>query len=315
MIAALAQYLKKIFLSFRRWLRSNLHHVSVFFLILMLTVVFFLPRIVVTINSGEGGVLFKRFSGTVIDKVYTEGLYLIYPWNKMIIYNARVQTVLHSFDVLTAQGLPIHLSLAIRFKPEYNMLGLLHQQVGPNYINTIITTEVESVVRKRLSTHNPEEIYTNKDKILTQVVVEAMDALGQKYIKANDVIIRGISLPPAIQKAIEDKLTQQQEAEAYVYRLKKEEDEAKRKSIEADGIKAFQDRITQSLSSKMLQWQGIQATLELAKSTNSKVVVIGAGPNGMPLILGSEFGRSDNGLNTPPAPAPAMLKENPKPKP
>ena len=253
-----------------------------------MSIAFLWPQIVITINSGEGGVLYRRFFGTVTDKVFTEGLHIIYPWDTMYIYNGRIQTVLHDFDVLTNQGLPIHLSLAIRFRPEYEMLGLLHQQVGPDYINTIITPQVESVLRKRLSPYNPEDIYMNKNNILTQVVIEAMEELGQKYITANDVIIREIALPKTILEAIESKLTEEQHEQAYVYRLKREEKEAQRKRLEAEGIKDYQNTVSKTLSDKLLKWQGIQATVELAKSNNTKIVVIGSGSTGLPLILNTE---------------------------
>lgn len=291
---ATVQYFKNSFLRLRRWIQRNLAYFAVFFVSLLLTFIFLWPQIVITVNSGEGGVLYKRFFGTVTDKVYTEGIYAIFPWDTLYIYNGRIQTVLHDFDVLTNQGLPIHLSLAIRFRPEYDMLGLLHQQVGPDYINTIIIPEVESVLRKRLSPYKPEEIYTNKDKILTTVVIEAVEALGQKYVTANDVIIREIALPPTIRQAIEAKLTEEQRDQTYVYRLKREEKEAKRKAIEAEGIKNYQDTVAKTLSDKLLKWQGIQATLELAKSNNSKVVVIGAGSSGMPLILGSDYSNNSH---------------------
>ena len=318
---AIALYSQKRFLLFRSWIQRNLAYFAVFFVSLMIAFIFLWPQIIITINSGEGGVLYKRFFGTVTDKVYTEGIYAIFPWDTMYIYNGRIQTVLHEFDVLTNQGLPIHLSLAIRFRPEYDMLGLLHQQVGPDYINTIITPEVESVLRKRLSPYKPEEIYTNKDKILTTVVIEAMEALGQKYVTANDVIIREISLPPSIRQAIETKLTEEQRDQTYVYRLKREEKEAKRKAIEAEGIKNYHDTVAKTLSDKLLKWQGIQATLELAKSNNSKVVVIGAGSTGMPLILGSDYSNTPHETQneavkkTTPVPVeptpPAVEKQNP----
>lgn len=295
-----ADYLKRKLLKFRAWIFASLQYLAVFFLIILLCFAFLWPQIVITINSGEGGVLYRRFSGTDTERVYIEGIYAIFPWDTMYVYDTRIQTVLHDFDVLTNQGLPIHLSLAIRFRPEYDMLGLLHQQVGPDYIKTIITPEVESVLRKRLSPYNPEDIYTNKDKILTTVVIEAVEALAQKYITANDVIIREISLPPTIQKAIESKLTEQQRYQAYVFRLKQEEQEAKRKVIEAEGIKNYQDTVAKTLSDKLLTWQGIQATLELAKSQNSKVVVIGAGSNGMPLILGSDYSSNSSEVKTTP---------------
>ncbi len=292
------EYFKNSLLKLRHWVRACLPYLVVLFSIIMLCVAFLWPQVVITINSGEGGVLYRRFFGTDTERVYTEGIYAIFPWNTMYIYDTRIQTVLHEFNVLTNQGLPIHLSLAIRFRPEYDMLGLLHQQVGPNYINTIIAPEVESVLRKRLSPYTPEDIYMNKDRILTTVVIEAIEALGQKYITANDVIIREISLPPTIRQAIEAKLTEQQRYQAYVYRLKREEHEAKRKAIEAEGIKNYQDTVAKTLSDKLLKWQGIQATLELAKSSNSKVVVIGAGSSGMPLILGGDYTSSNNAFNT-----------------
>ncbi len=269
-------------------MRETLPYFAVFLLVCVMSIAFLWPQIVITVNSGEGGVLYRRFFGTVTDKVFTEGLHLIYPWDTMYIYNGRIQTVLHDFDVLTNQGLPIHLSLAIRFRPEYEMLGLLHQQVGPDYINTIITPQVESVLRKRLSPYNPEDIYMNKNNILTQVVIEAMEELGQKYITANDVIIREIALPETIRQAIETKLTEEQREQAYVYRLKREEKEAQRKRLEAEGIKDYQNTVSKTLSDKLLKWQGIQATVELAKSNNAKVVVIGSGDTGLPLILNTE---------------------------
>lgn len=292
-VSLLFSKVKKWYGCLRSWIHDKLAYFAVLLLLCVISVAFLWPQIVITINSGEGGVLYKRFFGTVTDRVYTEGLYVIFPWDTMYIYNGRIQTVLHDFDVLTNQGLPIHLSLAIRFRPEYEMLGLLHQQVGPDYISTIITPEVESVLRKRLSPYNPEEIYMNKDNILTQVVLEAVEELGKKYITANDVIIREISLPDTIRQAIENKLTEQQKEQAYTYRLKREKDEAERKRTEAEGIRDYQNIVSKTLSDKLLKWQGIQATIELAKSNNAKVIVIGAGNSGMPLILGSDYSKNE----------------------
>ncbi len=309
-MGAIFGYFKKGFLKLRDWTRNSLPYFAVLLLLLMMSIAFFWPQIVITINSGEGGVLYRRFFGTVTDKVYTEGIHVIFPWDTMYIYNGRIQTVLHDFDVLTNQGLPIHLSLAIRFRPEYELLGLLHQQVGPDYINTIITPQVESVLRKRLSPYNPEDIYMNKNNILTQVVIEAMEELGKKYVMANDVIIREISLPQTIREAIESKLTEQQREQAYFYRLRREEKEAQRKRVEAEGIKDYQNTVSKTLSDKLLQWQGIQATVELAKSNNAKVVVIGSGASGMPLILGSDYINNET-QNSPARNKPSSANANP----
>jgi regulator of protease activity HflC (stomatin/prohibitin superfamily) len=284
-VGVLSKRFEKNFAGLRNWIRDTLPYFAVFLLICMMSIAFLWPQIVITINSGEGGVLYRRFFGTVTDKVYTEGIHLIYPWDTMYIYNGRIQTVLHDFDVLTNQGLPIHLSLAIRFRPEYDLLGLLHQEVGPDYINTIITPQVESVLRKRLSPFNPEDIYMNKNNILTQVVIEAMEELGKKYVTANDVIIREISLPETIRQAIESKLTEEQREQAYVYRLQRETKEAERKRVEAVGIRDYQTTVSKTLTDKLLKWQGIQATLELAKSNNAKIVVIDGNNLGLPISL------------------------------
>ena len=253
-------------------------------LILLLIFVFFYKRIIITIQSGETGVLYMRFGGTVTDYVYPEGIHLIAPWDKMYIYNVRIQTKFHDFEVLTNRGLPIQLSLAIRFRPEYEMVAVLHQQVGPDYINTIIIPGIESILRKEIGHYNPEEIYINKDNFLTEIIMKALEELGQKFVKINDVVIRAISLPDSIKKAIENKLVKEQQYQAYHFQLKIAEEEAKRKRIEAQGISDYQKILSETLNEKIMKWHGIQATLELSKSENTKVIVIGAGKNGLPII-------------------------------
>jgi len=307
---AMGEFIHERLHRLRLWLRSVLPYFVVFSLICTLTFVFFWPQIVITVYSGQGGVLYKRFFGTVIDKVYPEGLHLIYPWDSLYIYDVRIQTVLHDFDVLTQQGLPVHLSLAIRFRPEYEMLGLLHQQVGPDYVTTIIIPQVESVLRKRLSKHTPEEIYVNKNNILTKVVTEALEELGRKYVRANDVIIRNVVLPTSIQEAIEAKLVEEQNEQRYDFLIKRERKEATRKEIEAQGIRSYQAIVSTTLSDQLIKWQGVQATLELAKSNNTKVVVIGAGENGLPIILGN-----DHSSSPPEKSPPLKVEEKKKSKP
>lgn len=285
---------------FRKWMRAILPYIITVTLLLTLLFGFFFPSIIITINSGEAGVLYKRlFGGTVIDSLYSEGLHAIFPWDTLYIYNMRIQTVMHDFDILTNKGLPIHISFAVRFRPEEEMLGVLHQQVGPDYVNTIIIPQIESVLRTRLSLYDPEDIYTNKNNILTKVVLEALEELGKKYVTTDGIIIRSIELPDAIREAIEDKLVEQQRAKTYVFRLEREEYEAERKRIKAQGISDYHKTITKILSAdQLLKWEGIQATLKLAESTNSKVVVIGSNKEGMPLILGNDY--SSNSVVAPP---------------
>ncbi|MDM8569747.1 SPFH domain-containing protein, partial [Thiotrichales bacterium HSG1] len=173
--------IEKIRNKFRSWLRSKLPLIIVTTLLLTFSIIFFWQRIVIVISSGEAGVKYLLlFDGTITDYVYSEGIYIIFPWDTMYIYDVRIQTTLHDFEVLTNRGLPIKLQLAIRFRPEYEMLGMLHQQVGPGYVQTIIISEIESILRKKLGHLNPEDIYVNKDNVLTAVIVKALDELGQK---------------------------------------------------------------------------------------------------------------------------------------
>lgn len=296
MVNKLLVFFKKIFgffLSFfviiRGWMREVIPFLIVGVLFFILGFSYFFPQIVITVNSGEAGVLYKRFFGTVTDETYPEGIHLIFPWDTLYVYNVRIQTILHEFDIITNKGLPIRLSLAIRFQPDYEMLGMLHQQVGPDYINTIIIPEVESVLRTLLSIYDPEDIYANKEDILTRVIVEATEELEKKYITAKGIVIRSIILPDSIRGAIENKLVQQQLEKTYIHILEKEKKEAERKRIEAQGIKDYQNIVMQTLSSDLIKWQGVQATLELAKSNNAKIVIIGSGKEGLPIILGNDY--------------------------
>lgn len=276
------------FQKIRHWFRRKIPYLIVIILIILLIVVFFWSRIFYLIRSGEAGVLYQLFWGTVTDYVYSEGLHIIAPWDKMYIYNVRIQTALHQFDVLTNKGLPIHLDLAIRFRPEYDMVAVLHQQVGPDYINTIIIPQIESVLRKNIGHLNPEDIYVNKEGILSKIIVRALEEAGQKFVIVDDVIIRRVELPDQVKQAIENKLVEEQAHQAYEFKLKREEQEADRKRIEARGIQDYQDIINQTLNDKLIKWQGVQATLQLSESENAKVIVIGAGENGLPIILGTD---------------------------
>ncbi len=274
---------------FRFWARDKLPYTIMTGLILSFLFVFFWNRIVITIDSGQGGVLYKRlFVGTVTDYVYPERVHLIFPWDSMHIYNVRIQTQLHEFTVLTNKGLPIQLSLAIRFRPEYEMLGVLHQQVGPDYVEKIIVPQIESVLRKNIGRLDPEQVYTNEDGVLTKIIRLAIEEAGRKYVYIDDIIIRHVELPALVKTAIEDKLVEEQQHQKYVHILLREKEEAKRKKIEAEGIREYQEIISETLSENLLLWQGVQATLDLAKSDNAKTVVIGSGENGLPIILGGQ---------------------------
>jgi regulator of protease activity HflC (stomatin/prohibitin superfamily) len=255
---------------------------------MLLALFIFWKSIVVTIYAGEGGVLFKRWGGTVVDRVYEEGLYTIFPWDILTPYTLRTQQKRHEFDVLSKQGLTIQLKISIRFKPNKEMIGVLHKTLGPNYLDSVVIPEIESVIRRYFGKFNDDELYTSKKAILENILNDATKQLADKFIILDDLIIRKMKFPPAIQDSIQNKITQYHKFKAYEYKVEREKLEAKRKVIEAKGISQYKDLISKSITKEYLEWAGIQATLKLAESNNAKIVVIGSAKNGLPLILNHE---------------------------
>ena len=270
-------------------LKNNLPFFFVFVLIFLLMIIYLWNHIFISIKSGEGGVLYRRFAGgTVTDVVYGEGFHIIAPYNTMTVYPVRYQVYPHKMYTLSKKGLKIQLSLTIRYKPEYDLLGVLHKTVGPDYLQKVVIPEVESVLRTLVGEFEAEEVYSTKRAILQKIVNESLNQVSQRFVNIDDVMITEVELPIYIEKAIEMKLEQKQLAEAYEFKLQKENKEAERKRVEAQGIYDYNKIVDASLSDKVLTWEGVNATKEISKSPNTKVIVIGAGKDGLPLILNTE---------------------------
>jgi len=274
--------------SFKRWLLRKTPILIVLLLLLSLILAFFWNQIVITIQSGEAAVLFRRFSGTEVDTVYSEGLHIFSPLDTVYIYEVRNQIALHEFDIISKKGLTIHLSLAIRYRPEYELLGILHQRIGPDYLQRVIVPQIESVMRKELGNYRAEQIYTNEAGLLTNTILIALDEVGRNYVQVEDIIIRSIALPDQLVQAIENKLKQEEFMKSYEFRMETAAKEAARLEIEANGIKTYHTIVDSSLTEAILRHKGIDATQALAASPNAKIVVIGGGKDGLPLILNTE---------------------------
>ena len=285
-LAALLQSWHKVFPNIRKHFRENRNRWIVSTLVFLLFLAIFWPLVFVTINAGEAGVYYKRFcGGTVVDKVYAEGFHVVAPWDKMTVYNVRYQTNPHYMDVLTNRGLQVHLKLWIRYQPEYDTLGVLHQKVGPDYYNKIIVPDVEATIREVVGKYDVEELYSSEKGILQKLTNEAFSLVSDKYLKIDSILITKIEMPPSIRVAIEKKQEEQQLSEAYLYKLAREQKEAERKIIEAKGIQTSNSIIASSLSEQVLRWKGIEATLDVSKSQNSKIVLFGSGKTGLPLLF------------------------------
>lgn len=251
-------------------------------------VVIFSSRLFVKINSGEVGVLYDLVSGLKEDKVYDQGLKVIAPWNKMFIYSTRIQEDRSVMEVLSANGLTIRAELSYRYKPVYEEVGYLHNEVGENYHERIVIPEIRSATREVIGKYLPEELYSSKrDSIQTEIFDLASRRIKTKHIELDAVLIRDVGLPEKLKAAIERKLEQEQIALEYEFRLDRAEKEAERQRIEAQGKANANKILSASLTDKVLQDKGIEATLKLAESPNAKVIVVG-GDNGLPIILGNQ---------------------------
>ncbi|NLB25221.1 MAG: prohibitin family protein [Bacteroidales bacterium] len=255
----------------------------------ILIILLFGGRMFFIIEAGERGVIFRPYtSGMDIENIYGEGFHMISPWNRLYKYNVREQQREETMDVLDKNGLSINIDITVRFNPDYNNIAHLHQQFGTSYINVLVIPEVRSTVRQVSGRYTAEEIYsTKRAEVETSIKEETRQVLGENFIDMRALLIKSINLPEQIKGAIENKLKQEQEALAYQFKLQREESEAERRRIEAEGIANYNRIISASLTDNILKQRGIDATVGLAESPNAKVIVIGSGKEGLPLILGN----------------------------
>ncbi|MEP7306392.1 MAG: SPFH domain-containing protein [Acidobacteriota bacterium] len=279
----------------RAWIARRELSVVITTLMFLIVLAFFWGNIVISIRSGEEGVLWSRLFGTMIERIYLEGTHLVLPWNVMTIYNVRYQHVDRRFLVLSRDGLEITVDVTIRFKPMDKQVPKLHQLVGPSYVDTIVSPEVNTAVRTVIGRFRPDELYAAAvDEIQADIVNLARREVRNRYVDIDKVLLRVIVLPPTVANAIQRKLEQEQLSLEMQYRLSRERQEADRKRIESEGIRDYQNTVRSSLTPELLQFKGIEATLDLAKSNNAKVVIVGGGRGGLPLIL-----NADSAITTP----------------
>jgi prohibitin 1 len=272
--------------------RWPLFTLLVLFLALSLSVagaVVLWKNVFISIKPGEAGVLFRFFTGTKLDRTYGEGLHIIPPWDRMYRYELRKRVVMHSFEVLSIRGLPVRMELAIRYRPEAEVLPLLHQRIGPDYPQRVVVPQTESVLRRELSLRTAEEIYTNAGGLLSAAILLARDEVGRNFVIADDIVIRTIRLPDPVREAIEEKQAREELMQSYVFRLETAVEEAERLRDEARGIRDYQAAVDMTLSERLLRHLAITASKNLATSVNSRMVVLGGAEGGLPVLPGGSL--------------------------
>lgn len=284
----------------RKRIRPYLLYFWVTLMVFILIILFFAPNIFITIYPGHAGVLFKRLGdGTVTDKYYTEGLNIIFPWDKMYIYDIRLQEQSRTLNVLTKDGLMVETEVSVRFSPLIETLGVLHKHIGPDYADKVVFPEVEARTRDVISSYDVEELYMTDRKLIQQILSDSIlkdindqviidtllteEGKARNYIIFEDLFLKSIVLPEQVGSTIEKKVVAEQEFLTYQYILQAEQQEVIRKRIEAQGIDTFQ-----TISNiPILKWKGLEVTEQLARSPNAKLVIMGTDQN-LPILLNGE---------------------------
>lgn len=290
-------------------------------LVVLFLLIFLWNRVAISIYAGKQGVLWERFSGTVINHSFDEGFHLIWPWNDMTVYDLRVQENRDTIVALTNDGMELVIQFSILFRPLRSELGYIHRAVGPQYYGNLIypvsvasirqvigkmrTEEVIGIPEDSLLALIQETIHSNRFRVQHEDIVsgkvvtsDTVTILPRFMTDADDQIVvedlinlfqvdvklHSLALPQKVQAAINTKLVHEQMEQSYAFRLELEEKEKVRKRLEAEGIRDFEEISGVSI----LQWRGIEATESLAVSNNSKIVIIGTDQNELPILLSGE---------------------------
>ena len=298
-----------------RFVERQLPMLVIYLIVATLIGIVLAPYMLVTVPSGYVGVLWKRFGGgTVLDprRLKDEGMRITLPWNKVFLYDLRLQSATETYNAISRDGISLTASINIRFRLKRESVPQLHQSIGPNYVQALVGPEIGNRMREVIAEYTAEDVYsTKRAEIQDKIRKRAEAMLGEKMVEGGegeeeesapyriplyamlnliDTLILGIELPSAVVTAINRKIEQYYISEEYKFRVAREIRESERKKIEAEGISEFQQIVTQGISDSYLRWRGIEATLQLAQSSNSKIVIVGSGKDGLPIILGNVDG-------------------------
>lgn len=244
------------------------------------------PFVVVTIDSGHVGVLYRRFlGGTVMDRIYSEGTHLVWPWDTMHIFDARIHEELNTFSVLTKNGLLLEMDVSVLYHPIPLQTPILLRTVGKDYREKLVLPILRSSVRKVASEFYDADFYSEKSSLIQDNIhVRIEEDMGRNPVSIDNLLIRAVRLPETLNSAINDKMVAEQAALREAIRVREAEQRYKVRFIDAEAVRMTQSIVNENMSEGFLRWQGIEATKDIAKSSNAKFVITG-GKDGLPIIL------------------------------
>lgn len=304
-----------------RWAEQRL--LSIFFTVALLlsSIIVLWPLMFVIVPAGKIGVIYRPLSGGVdLSEVINEGAHLIFPWNKVTQYLVQIQLKELNLELLTSDLLKTKVTVSFQFEVNPNTLPLLHKYVGVDYLEKMIIPQVVKVTRDKVAQFNSRMAYTgNLSQVASDIAITTDNLLinqlsppglsNVRLIRVSSVQLTSVLYPASVQTAIDNKLVESEIAESFKFKIQAAGLESERKVIEAKGIREFQIIVNEGMTENYLRFRGIQATEELAKSSNAKTLIFGSGPSGLPLVLGNAID------NVPPGAMSSASAHNPPKQP
>lgn len=246
-----------------------------------------IAKSITVIPAGYVGL--KDFFGNVSDKPLYAGIHLVNPLLTIHKLSIRTQEATEQANVPSKEGLSVNLDVSLLYSLNPEKAAQVFKTIGPDYMRVVVNPQLRSVIRGVTASYEAKALYTaEREAISSEMFAQLQPILLERGVTVEKVLLRSATLPAILSTAIEKKLEAEQQSEQMKFVLNKESQEADRKRIEAQGIADFQKIVTAGLTDSFLRWKGIEATAKLADSQNSKIVVIGSGKDGLPLILGGQ---------------------------
>ena len=261
----------------------------------LLFLIGFLSSCIVQIGTGEVGV--QVLFGSVQNNTLASGLHLINPlidvqrldiktqnYTMSAVHNEGAKEGDDAIRVLTADGLEVAMDLTVLYKVAPTSAPDILRSTGIDYTDKIVRPLTRTKIRDNAVYYDAVSLYSTKRDEFQDRIFKSIEAdFKIRGLLLEQLLLRNITLPQAVRTSIEQKISAEQDAQKMQFVLQKERQEAERKRVEAQGIADYQRIISESLTDRQLQYESIKAQLEVAKSPNAKVVIMGKA--GAPLIL------------------------------
>jgi prohibitin 1 len=252
-----------------------------------LAFLFALSSALVVVPAGHVGVI--DLFGQVTPTTLKSGIRLVNPLARVVKMSVQTLEIKETMNVPSKEGLGVEIDVSGLYHLDPEKAAEVYRSVGQNYVEVLFTPQFRSTSRGVTAGYDARALYTSqREQLADAIAQELRTRLGPRGIVVESTPIRRLELPKGLAASIEEKLRSEQESQRMEFIILREKQEADRKRIEAQGIADFQRIVSDGISEPLLRWKGIEATNKLAESGNSKVVVIGAGKDGLPLILGGQ---------------------------